>query len=322
MLACVQFGLTIFHKTLPNDASFAFYVLWQARTGKVNALPNACPHMGAMLSEGWCHEREDKSSVVVCPFHALEFDGEGCTMLPGSKKKTLSQLKPLELIIQGDFIWSYGGYEPKVPIPNILNEIASQYEFIGHTADTSVETDLLSMLLIMHDYNHQNGTHRPLFRIEEVQFESFIDSGHQSHAFYNMPTSPTNLKEKLSNPELLLLPNVIKAHLENHFPFLVIAHVENWLGKVAQVHLFVPESKTRTRTYVLMYGIPKHPAFKALGQKFLDLAKVIVEQDADILPKIYPNTPQKIKLNNEVGMDWARRNFESWPEIAEPSLSK
>ena len=302
----------------------ADYVLWQDRTGKVNALPNACPHMGAMLSEGWCHEREDKTSAVVCPFHALEFDAEGCTILPRPKKKTLPQLEPLELIIQGDFIWSYGGYEPKMPIPKILNEIASQYEFIGHTADTSVETDLLPMLLNMHDYNHQNGTHRPLFKIEEVQFGSFIDSGHQSHAFYNMPTAPTSWREKLSNPDLLLLPEVIKAHLENHFPSLVIAHVENWLSKVAQVHLFVPESKTRTRTYVLMYGIAKHPAFKvkALRKKFLDFVQVIVEQDADILSKIYPNTQQQIKLNNEVGMDWVRRNFKNWPEIMEPNLSK
>jgi len=300
----------------------ADYVLWQDGTGKINALPNACPHMGAMLSEGWCQERADKTSVVVCSFHALEFDSEGCTILPGSKKKTLPQLKPLELIIQGDFIWSYGGYEPKVPIPNILNEIASQYQFIGHTADTSVETDLLSMLLIMHDYNHQNGTHRPLFRIEEVEFESFIDSGHESHAFYNMPTAPASLVEKLSNPDLLLLPQVIKAHLENHFPSLVMVYAENGLGKVAQIHLFVPESKTRTRTYVLMYGLPKHPAFKVFGQKFLNFAKVVIEQDTDILGKIYPNTPQQIKLNNEVGMDWVRRNFESWPEIGEPNLSK
>src|SRR4028119_1280781 len=298
----------------------ADYALWQDRTGKVNALPNACPHMGAMLSEGWCHEREDKTSVVVCPFHALEFDSEGCTILPGVKKKTLPQLEPLELIIQGDFIWSYGGYEPKMPIPNTLNEIASQYEFIGHTGDISVETDLLPMLLNMHDYNHQNGTHRPLFKIEEVQFGSFIDSGHQSHAFYNMPTAPTSWREKLSNPDLLLLPEVIKAHLENHFPSLVIAHVENWLSKVAQVHLFVPESKTRTRTYVLMYGIAKHPAFKvkALRKKFLNFVQVIVEQDADILSKIYPNTQQQIKLDNEVGMDWVRRNFKNWPEIMEP----
>jgi phenylpropionate dioxygenase-like ring-hydroxylating dioxygenase large terminal subunit len=298
------------------------YVIWQDRAGNINALPNACLHMGAMLSEGWCHERDDKTSVVICPFHALEFDGLGCTVLPGSHKKTLPQLQPLELIIQGDFIWSYGEHSPKILVPNVLNEIASKYEFIGYTADTSVETDLLSMLLNMHDYNHQNGTHRPLFRIEEVQFESFMDNGHESHAFYNMPTSPRTWREKLQTPDLLLLPAVLKAHLENHFPSLVIFHGENGMGKVAQIHLFIPESPTRTRTYVLMYGLGKHPAFKALGKKFLDLAKVVVEQDADILGKIYPNTPQKIKLNNEVGMDWARRNFENWPDIVEPNFSK
>lgn len=298
------------------------YVLWKDATGKVSALPNACPHMGAMLSEGWCQQREDKTSVVVCPFHALEFDSEGCTILPGSKKKTLPQLEPLKLIIEGDFIWSYGGQEPRLPIPTILNEIAAKYDFIGHTADTSIETDLLPMLLNMHDYNHQNGTHRPLFRIEEVQFEKFIDKGHQSHAFYTMPTSPTTLIEKISNPDLLLLPKVLKAHLENYFPSLVIFHGETGIGKVAQCHLFVPESETRSRTYVLMFGQANNPAFKPLGSKFLNFAKVVVEQDADILRKIYPNTPQKIKLNNEVGMDWVRRNFESFPDIVEPNLSK
>jgi hypothetical protein len=155
-----------------------------------------------------------------------------------------------------------------------------------------------------------------------VEFESFIDSGHESHAFYNMPTAPASLVEKLSNPDLLLLPQVIKAHLENHFPSLVMVYAENGLGKVAQIHLFVPESKTRTRTYVLMYGLPKHRIFKVLGKKFLNFAKVVIEQDTDILGKIYPNTPQQIKLNNEVGIDWVRRNFESWPEIGEPNLSK
>jgi phenylpropionate dioxygenase-like ring-hydroxylating dioxygenase large terminal subunit len=298
------------------------YVLWKDAARKISALPNACPHMGAMLSEGWCQQREDKTSVVVCPFHALEFDSEGCTILPGSNNKTLPQLQPLELIIQDDFIWCYGGYEPKVPIPTILNEITAKYDFIGHTADTSVETNLLSMLLNMHDYNHQNGTHRPLFRIKEVQFEKFIDNGHQSHAFYNMPTAPTSFREKISNPDLMLLPKVLKAHLENHFPSLVIFHGETAFGKVAQCHLFIPESQMRTRTYVLMFGQAKHPTFKVLGNKFLNFAKVVVEQDADILGKIYPNTPQKIKLNNEVGMDWVRRNFASFPETVEPNFSK
>jgi len=204
------------------------YVLWKDRSGRISALPNICPHLGAMLSEGWCAENADGTSAVVCPFHALAFDRAGCTVLPGSNEPTHPLLKPLELHIQGDFIWSYGECEPKIPIPEKLNELAANYEFIGYTAETSVRTDLLTMLLNMHDYNHQNGTHRELFQITEVQFEQFIDSGHQSHAFYNNLTAPTTLWEKLKNPGAMLLPDVIKAHLENHFPSLVIFHELLW----------------------------------------------------------------------------------------------
>jgi len=297
------------------------YVLWKDRNGQVNALSNICPHMGAMLSEGWCQPQNDGSCAIVCPFHALEFDSNGCTVLPGSQKKTLSQIQVLKTIVQGDFIWSYGPHEPKVPIPPILNELASTYEFIGHTADTSVEIDLLPMLLNMHDYNHQNGTHRDLFQITEVKFERFIDNGHQSHAFYDNLTAPTSLWEKLGKPSLFLLPDVIEAHLENHFPSLVIFHGDTGLGKIAQCHLFVPESATRTRTYILLYGLAKSPAFHWAKQSFLNFAKVIVEQDASILSKLYANTPKCIKLNNEVGMDWVRRNFESFPDVIEPNLS-
>ncbi|MGB3654718.1 MAG: Rieske 2Fe-2S domain-containing protein [Rivularia sp. (in: cyanobacteria)] len=298
------------------------YVIWKDGKGEINALPNACPHMGAMLSEGWCEQKQDNSSAVVCPFHALEFDSEGCTILPGSNKKTLPQLKPLEIIIQGDFIWTYGGIEPKIPIPNILDEIASKYDFVGHTADTSVNTELLPMLLNMHDYNHQNGTHRPLFKIKEIQFEKFIDRGHESHAFYDMPTAPVSLAEKIKKPDLLLIPKVIKAHLENHFPNLVIFHAQTAFGKVAQCHLFVPESENKTRTYVLMFGESNSSISKFVGKSALEFAKVVVEQDADILEKIYPNTEPKIKLNNEVGMDWVRRNFDNFPEVVKPDLSK
>jgi phenylpropionate dioxygenase-like ring-hydroxylating dioxygenase large terminal subunit len=298
------------------------YVMWKDAAGNISALPNACPHMGAMLSEGWCEVKSNGTSNVVCPFHALEFDSQGCTVLPGSHKKTLPQLQPLELVIQDDFIWSYGGYEAKVPIPTVLNEIAKNYSFIGHTADRSVETDLLTMLLNMHDYNHQNGTHRDLFRITEVEFHQFIDNGHNSHAFYQMPTAPYSLVEKLTKPDLFLLPSTITAHLENHFPSLVIFHGEMPLGKAAQCHLFVPEALNRTRTYILLFGQAKHPAFKIFGSTYLKFGKVVVDQDADILTKIYPDTPQKIKLNNEVGMDWVRRNFQNFPNVVEPNLSK
>jgi phenylpropionate dioxygenase-like ring-hydroxylating dioxygenase large terminal subunit len=290
--------------------------------GNINAIENACPHMGAMLSAGWCEAKSDGTSRVVCPFHALEFDAEGRTILPGSNKQTLPQLAPLELIIQGDFIWSYGGYEPKIPIPNILNEIAANYELIGHTGDCSIATDLRSMLLNMHDYNHQNGTHRELFKITEVQFKKFIDAGHHSHAYYDMPTAASSLSEKIANPGLLMMPRVLSAHLENHFPHVVIFHGDLPAGKIAQCHIFIPEAANRTRTYVLLFGIAKSPIFHLMGKQALKMVRVVVEQDADILGKIYPDRPQKIKLNNEVGMDWVHRNFDSFPLVNSPSLSK
>ena len=291
------------------------YVLWKDTGGNINALENTCPHMGAMLSEGWCEAKPDGTSRIVCPFHALEFDGAGRTILPGSNKQTLSQLAQVELIIQGDFIWSYGGHEPKIPISNILNEIAANYEFIGQTGDCSVETDLRSMLLNMHDYNHQNGTHREMFKITEVQFDRFIDDGHHSDAYYNMPTAPGSLREKLKNPALLTMPKVLSAHLENYFPHLVIFHSDIAAGRIAQCHFFVPESPHRTRTYVLLFAQLKSPIFRLMRKQFLNIIQVVVEQDADILSKIYSGAPQKIKLNNEVGMDWVHRNFDSFPML-------
>ena len=61
---------------------------------------------------------------------------------------------------------------------------------------------------------------------------------------------------------------------------------------------------------------------KLLSKTYLRFVKVVVDQDADILDKIYPNSPQKIKLNNEVGIDWVRHNFENFPEVTSPNLNR
>jgi hypothetical protein len=58
-----------------------------------------------------------------------------------------------------------------------------------------------------------------------------------------------------------------------------------------------------------------------LKGNILRLIEVVIEQDADILGKLYANTPQHIKLNNEVGIDWVRRNFQNFPTVVEPNLS-
>ena len=298
------------------------YVMWKDERGHIQALPNSCPHMGAMLSEGWCEAKSDGTSSVVCPFHALAFDPEGCTVLPGSQKKTRSLLQPLELIIQGDFIWSYGGAEPVMAIPNILNNIAADYEFVGVAGDTSVETPLLPMLLNMHDYNHQNGTHREMFRIESVQIDHFEDKGHYSEAAMRMPKAKPTRREIMQNPAVLMIPDVIEAHFDNHFPSLVVLKGSSAAGPIAQCHLFIPESAERTRTYVLVFAQLKSPIFRLMKSSVLKLVSTVIEQDANILTKLYADQPQTIKLNNEVGMDWVKRNYENWPNICEPTASR
>lgn len=298
------------------------YVLWQDSTGKISCLPNACPHMGAMLSEGWCVIKPDGSSVVVCPFHALEFDNSGCTVLPGSNKPTKSLMEPLELVIQGDFIWSYGGYEPKIPIPTIMNEIAAEYEFIGFTGDRSIKTDFLSLLLNMHDYNHQNGTHRELFEIEQVQLKQFIDDGFHSHAYIDQLRKKPTLPDILKNPALIAMPKVLQAHLENFFPCMAVMHGENAILSLKECHFYIPESPNHSRVFILMFIKAHNPIAHLIKRNLLRLIDIVVEQDADILSKLYVNTPQHIKLNNEVGMDWVRRNFESFPIVVEPNFSR
>ena len=298
------------------------YVLWQDSKGKISCLPNACPHMGAMLSEGWCVTKPDNSSTVACPFHALEFDSAGCTVLPGSDKPTKSLIKPLELIIQGDFIWSYGGCEPKIPIPTVMNEIAAEYKFIGFTGDRSIKTDFLALLLNMHDYNHQNGTHRQLFEIEEVQLKQFIDNGFHSHAYIDQPRTKPKFRDILKNPALLLMPKVLQAHLENFFPYMGIMHGESPLLSLKECHFYIPESPNHSRVYVLMFMKAHIPIAHLLKGNLLRLIEIVIEQDADILGKLYANTPQHIKLNNEVGMDWVRRNYKNFPTVVEPNLSR
>ncbi|MBV6622334.1 MAG: Rieske 2Fe-2S domain-containing protein [Rivularia sp. (in: Bacteria)] len=298
------------------------YVLWQDDKGNISCLPNACPHMGAMLSEGWCVTKADKSSAVVCPFHALEFDSKGCTVLPGTDKSTKSVLQPLELIIQGDFIWTYGGFEAKIPIPKIMNEIAAEYEFIGFTGNCSIQTDFLSLLLNMHDYNHQNGTHRELFEIEEVQLKKFIDEGFHSHAYIAQPRKKPTIKDILKNPALLAMPKVLEAHLENFFPSMAVMHGESPILSIKECHFYILESSNQSRVFILMFVKAHSPIAHLIKRNLLKLVGVVIEQDADILGKIYPNTPQKIKLNNEVGMDWVRRNFDSFPNVVEPNFSR
>lgn len=67
-------------------------------------------------------------------------------------------------------------------------------------------------------------------------------------------------------------------------------------------------SQKMAMLYLLMYMKAHSAITHLLKGNLLKLIDVVVDQDAKILSKIYANTPQQIKLHNEVEMDWVRRN--------------
>ena len=167
----------------------------------------------------------------------------------------------------------------------------------------------------MHDYNHQNGTHRKLFEIEEVQLKQFIDDGFHSHAYIAQPRKKPTFRDILRNPALLAMPKVLEAHLENFFPCMAVMHGESPILTIKECHFYIPESSNQSRVFILMFVKAYSPIAHLIKRNLLKLVEVVIEQDADILGKIYPHSPQYIKLNNEVGMDWVRRNFDSFPKV-------
>ncbi|GET38918.1 Rieske (2Fe-2S) domain protein [Microseira wollei NIES-4236] len=199
-------GINRPHKIALNGQD---YVLWQSMDGEVHALNNVCPHMQAALSEGWiCEER----NTIVCPFHALEFDGSGRLHQAG-KPSIQAIAEPLELIVTGDLIWTYGGFEPRLPIPDLHQRIAAEYDFIGITAEKSIQRDFLSSLLINYDHNHQNGTHREMFRVKSCRAEFVEQDGIYAKVAQTVEVADYTPEEIAANPTLGTFPKVMQNFL-------------------------------------------------------------------------------------------------------------
>lgn len=285
------------------------YVLWQNRKFEVFALENVCPHLQAPLSDGWICEQRD---TITCPFHALEFDGKGRLYREG-KLDSQPIAKPLDITIIDDFIWTYGGFEPKTSIPDLIHKIAKEYEFLGVAVEKSIHSDLLSNLLISYDFNHQNGTHRRLFRIKENRVSNFVENGYYAKLNQEFIRDENTLGELLQNPALLTMPKVFKNRLEYVFPSTTAFFGESSIGTFVEVHFLYPETENRTRTFVLGFAKLKYPMFKKLVRgSFMKAIALVVEQDSRCVESLYPRQKPNIRLSKEEIMFYAERLYHQW----------
>lgn len=285
------------------------YVIWQNKEAEVFALNNVCPHMQAPLSHGWvCQER----NTITCPFHALEFDCQG-KLYQAQKIDVKPITQPLELIIIDDLVWTYAGMQPKLPIPDLHQKVANEYQFVGVAGEKSIQGDFLSNLMINYDYNHQNGTHRELFKIRENKIILFEQNGYYPKVAQELYRDNSNLFEILQNPGILTIPKVYPTYLEYAFPSTTVFTMQSALGKIAQVQILYPETENRTKTFVLGFAKLKYPLLKPLLYKsFLKAIATVVEQDTTVVESLYPRQKPKIRLPNEEIMFYAEKLYREW----------
>ena len=285
------------------------YVLWRNQEGEVFALKNICPHMQAPLSNGWiCQER----NTITCPFHALEFDGKG-RLSQRDKKNNQPITEPLELMISNDCIWTYSGFEPRLPIPDLHEKIVDTYEFIGVAGETNIQGDFLSSLMVNYDYNHQNGTHKELFKITECNVSSFEENGYYAQVKQEIKRANNTLVEIIKNPVLGILPNTLNNTLEYAFPSTTVFFAKTPISNIAQVHILYPETETITKTFVLLYAQGINPWSKLLlKNSLLRSVSTVVAQDTSAIESLYPRQQPKIRLPNEEIMFYAEKLYRDW----------
>jgi phenylpropionate dioxygenase-like ring-hydroxylating dioxygenase large terminal subunit len=290
------------------------YVLWQNAQGKIFALENVCPHMQAPLSEGWICESRDS---VACPFHALEFEGSG-KLLKDGKPNGQAIATPLELVIQGDLIWTYGGFEPRLPIPDLISRRIEGLGLLGVAGEKSIHASFLNCIKINYDFNHQNGCHRSSFKIRENPIHTFEEDGYRARVELTFLREDNTLGEILENPALLSIPKSYRSELEYSFPSTTMFRAEVDIGHIPQFFILYPETEHRTKTFVLCYGKWKNPLFQLPGinaitrRSLIQSTAKVVEQDSATLESLYPQQNPKIRLPKEEIMVYVERLYSEW----------
>lgn len=288
------------------------YVIWQNKRGEISALNNICPHMQAPLSEGWIG---GERNTITCPFHALEFDSEGRLYREGKEDK-LAIAETLEIVIKNDCIWTYGGFAAQIPIPDLLDKVTEGYEFIGITGEKSIQGDFLSSILVNYDYNHQNGTHKELFRIKSCRVSSFEENGYYAKVEQEAIRDKNSIAEIIKNPALGIMPKVMNNILEYSFPSTIIFQAQSPIGQIVQTHILYPETEKQTKTFILMYIKTKNPLVKLLFKNsFLEAANTVVEQDTTAVESLYPREKAKIRLPGEEVMFHAEKLYREWQSL-------
>ncbi|MEH1873950.1 hypothetical protein [Nostoc sp.] len=170
-----------------------------------------------------------------------------------------------------------------------------------------------ALALASFDYNHQNGTHKELFKITSCHVSNFEENGYYSTVKQELTRANNTLGEILKNPILGILPKTLTNRLEYAFPSTTAFFAKTPIGDIAQVHILYPETDKITKTFILMYAKVVNPLMKFLFKNsVLQAAATVIEQDTGAVESLYARQKPKVRLPNEEIMFYAEKLYREW----------
>jgi vanillate O-demethylase monooxygenase subunit len=134
-------------------------VLYREGDGRAAALLDLCPHRFAPLSMGII-----KDGHIQCPYHGLEFNGEGrCMLNPhgnGARPASLN-VRAYPVVERDDLVWVWPG-DPTLADPNAIPDYSCRVESDRRTIGGHAEVDCNYRLLVdnLMDLGHAQYVHR------------------------------------------------------------------------------------------------------------------------------------------------------------------
>jgi phenylpropionate dioxygenase-like ring-hydroxylating dioxygenase large terminal subunit len=256
-------------------------VVWRSPDGGVRCVADKCAHRGASLAAGCV-----AGDRVRCPFHGLEFDGDGrCTTIPANGRAAAVpenfRVASYPAREAHGFVWIWWG-EARESLPELpfFADLVDGFSYAGCAEPWAVhftravenQLDIAHLPFVHHNTIGRGGRtlmHGPLVRVEGGDIK-----------FWVMPE--VDRGQPVLKPAEFPAPKEGQFHVHFRFPNLW----QNWIAPKLRIFLsFTPVDDGNTVLYMRYYqAFARAPLLRNLVNRVgLFYSKVILHQDRRVV---------------------------------------
>ena len=277
--------------------------LFRTSSGEVKAISDICLHRAAALSDGWLD-----GDLVVCPYHAYKFDGEGkLRYIPGVDEGMLAKNKRTARTVwyktyeQGGLVYIFpdamraGAIEQHVKPFLIPEAVDPSFRVVEGVCEIKASANLVveNLLDMLHiSYVHSFGNMQEPLPFEENYEYFFDDEASQllpyARTTFKYRAGPTSISKVVGKIQEVVVEN------EFHLPYTTVTRVKFGQDVKTIYVVAVPVEEGLTVVHYklyrnFMYVHPRDESIvnKGLDQFFQSVMRLTLNEDKEILESLY-----------------------------------